>query len=214
MFNVVRLWEWLWQTEGYPPRNECLGAMPEWMRRSVAASDLRVALAYFAMPVVMGFVWYRRPKLVPWQIMFGYMVFIFSCGAGHYFDYVVWTDPIYNVYFVNRWITGYVSWFVLFTLPFIWLRVRKFRSSEEYHKIADQAHQHSLKAELLRRQAEIRAEELRIQLVSMESRLAEARAALLHKERLDEHDREVLGTINELQTLKNAMGKETPRSGA
>ncbi len=126
---------------------------------------------------------------------------------------MVWTRPIYHVYFLNRWVTGYVSWFVIFTAPYFFWRLRKFRSSEEYHAIANRAHASELKAKEVAAHDRRRVKALKAQIDKMRDLEVLWRSELGSDSgilRDDKHDSQHIEALAEIRKELELRSKAAP----
>jgi chemotaxis family two-component system sensor kinase Cph1 len=121
-------------------------------------AEIMTGVAYLGIPVLLFVLWRKRPQLIPSQsALWGFIGFIAFCGAGHFIDAIVWEYPAYRLWLVSRWATGLTSMTVLLMLPVVYRQLKRYRSSGEYHEMANVAHLERLRAEGLKAKAEKRA---------------------------------------------------------
>jgi hypothetical protein len=93
---VIEFLSRLFDTSGFMPHGHCYLWDPSilWLH---VVSNTATALAYFAIPTMMGyFVWKRRDVPFHWMFVL-YSIFILACGTGHVFEIIeVWT-PTYRI---------------------------------------------------------------------------------------------------------------------
>ncbi len=114
MFNVIS--DWLFDPSGLSAHGFCLLWQPG-LIWTYALSDAGIALAYFSIPVALGFIARRRRDLVFRPLLFLFAAFILLCGATHWIDVVTLWVPIYGVEAVVKVATALVS---LFTAIVLW----------------------------------------------------------------------------------------------
>lgn len=91
------------------PHGHCFLWLPEilWLH---VISDIVVAVSYFAIPLVILLVLWKRNKRLPYPwafTMFG--IFIFLCGATHIFSILTLWRPYYFVEGILKALTAAVS---------------------------------------------------------------------------------------------------------
>jgi signal transduction histidine kinase len=114
MFNVIS--DWLLDPPGLSAHGFCLLWQPG-LIWTYALADAGIALAYFSIPVALGFIARRRRDLVFRPLLFLFAAFILLCGATHWIDVVTLWVPIYGVEAVVKVATALVS---LFTAIVLW----------------------------------------------------------------------------------------------
>lgn len=163
--------EWLLSNEGFVPRKFCVTDDPSYQYPAMAA-EILTGVAYLAIPAMLMVLYWNRPQLIPSKsAVIGFIAFILACGVGHLLDAVVWEYPAYNLWLVSRWVTGIVSFTVFLMLYPIYKQLRNFRSSSEYHAMANQAHEAMLKAEAVKAKAEKKSDMLEREFVHLEARI-------------------------------------------
>jgi len=131
-------------TTGFMPHGYCLRWEPA-LVFSMVASNLGIALAYFAIP---GAIWYltRHKKDLPYPWMFRlFAMFIIACGLSHVMK--VWTlyEPFY---WTEVLIDVFTAGLSLLTAAMLWPLIPKalsLKSAQEFEAVATKAKQ-TLKA--------------------------------------------------------------------
>jgi len=124
-------WNSLFDTTSFVPRAICGTWTPE-LRRLHNYSDLLIFWAYVAIPVVLVSFALRRRRDLPFKGVFWvFGLFIISCGATHYIDYLMFTYPIYRFGGVVKAVTAFASWAAVLALIPIVPRALALRSPEE-----------------------------------------------------------------------------------
>ncbi|CAN5241175.1 hypothetical protein BH09BAC1_BH09BAC1_03230 [soil metagenome] len=100
----------LLDSDRWMPRWSC-GRWEEWEGWLYIISDLAIALAYFAIPVLIAaFILKRRTELPFLKIFWLFFFFIFLCGATHFIDAIIFWKPVYQLSAFVRFATAVVSW--------------------------------------------------------------------------------------------------------
>ncbi len=109
---MIEFFRRLFETEGFPPRWNCGTAWSEtpalgWLH---IVSDLVIATAYFAIPVLLGYLAIRKNKDMPFIPLYWlFAAFILSCGTVHLVEAILFWDPIYRFSGLVKVITAVVS---------------------------------------------------------------------------------------------------------
>ena len=114
MFND--LGDWLFNPSGLTAHGYCLLWQPG-LIWTYALSDAGIGLAYFSIPVALGFIARRRRDLVFRPLLFLFATFILLCGATHWLDVLTLWIPVYGLGAVVKAATALVS---LFTAIVLW----------------------------------------------------------------------------------------------
>jgi hypothetical protein len=155
---------WLFDATPFSPRKFCVSVNPSFQYSAMAA-EILTGVAYLGIPIMLLLLVKRRPALVPSRsAIIAFVAFITFCGIGHFLDAIMWEYPMYRVWVISRWATGLVSFATLLMLPIVYRTMKKFRSSQEYHDMADIANQERMRAEVLRMRAERRVQSLETEL--------------------------------------------------
>lgn len=109
----MEFWRHLWSGEGFMPRRYCGIWDPSLISLHVV-SDVTIWLAYLWIPLVMlwAFLGHRkalrfhRPTLL---ILLLYVVFITACGWTHFFDALMFYNPVYRINGLLRALTAAAS---------------------------------------------------------------------------------------------------------
>ena len=156
---------WLFDTTHFTPRKICVSVDPLFQMLAMGA-DILFAAAYFAIPVMLWFAYKHKPQLFPNVSAFaGFVAFISLCGATHAVAAILWEVPIYRFWILIEMMGAAASVGTAVMLPVVWHKqIKKFRTSKEYHDMADIANQERLRAEVLRSRAERRTKTLEAEL--------------------------------------------------
>ncbi|UII31023.1 PAS domain-containing sensor histidine kinase [Fulvivirga ulvae] len=157
----------IFDTSLWPPRWQC-GTWSDFHGWFYILSDIGIWLAYFAIPVILGFFLYKKKNAdLPFPgILLLFISFILSCGLTHLVDAVIFWEPVYKLSAVMRFITAVVSIGTVFALIRVTPKVLQYRSPQELEKIVEE------RTEALQRANEKLAIEIREkEAVKMESRL-------------------------------------------
>ena len=142
-------WNWLWDASEFVTRNHCgPGWTPE-LINLYKVSNAIIALAYFAIPIALYFLYKKNwgdPPASRMLVMF--MTFIVLCGLTHVGDVVVFYWAPYRLYTAHFCTCSPRSSrrSPAFELPFLVAHLLKLPSPAYVHKINDQ-----LREEVLRR---------------------------------------------------------------
>lgn len=120
----------LFNTSDFPPRWHCGVWTPGhgWLH---IVSDLGVWSAYYAIPVILIYVAFRR-RDVPFRSMFWlFGAFILACGTTHLLEAVIFWWPIYRFAGVIKLITAIVSWGTVIALVPIIPQALQLRSPRQ-----------------------------------------------------------------------------------
>ena len=93
----------------FMPHGHCYLWQPDILWTHVI-SDILIAVAYYAIPIILGIVLYKRRQQLPFkEIVALFVAFIFLCGTTHLFRiYVTW----YPAYEIEGWLkalTAFIS---------------------------------------------------------------------------------------------------------
>ena len=114
-------WAWanlgqLFDTADFPARWRCGHWTPVhgW---SHIISDIAIAAAYSVIPLALaGYWWLKRGELAFPRLFWLFAAFIFSCGATHVIEAVIFYHPIYRFSAVMKAITAVASWATVIAL--------------------------------------------------------------------------------------------------
>lgn len=109
----MEFWQKLWSGQGFMPRRSC-GLWDESLISLHVVSDVVIWLAYLWIPLVMlGSYWVHKKTLrlhTPILLLLGlYVVFITACGWTHFFDALMFYNPVYRINGLVRALTAIVS---------------------------------------------------------------------------------------------------------
>ncbi|MDF1656250.1 MAG: ATP-binding protein [Verrucomicrobiales bacterium] len=106
----------LLDTSDFPPRWECgdWSTAHGWLH---IISDLAIASAYFAIPVVLGSLIIRRHR----DLQFAFLIFLFasfilSCGITHLIEASLFWEPWYRLSGLAKAVTAVISWITVIAL--------------------------------------------------------------------------------------------------
>jgi signal transduction histidine kinase len=106
----------LFDTSDFPARWRCGHWTPVhgWFH---IISDLAIATAYSVIPVALaGYWWLKRGELAFPRLFWLFAAFIFSCGATHVIEAVIFYHPVYRFSALMKVITAIASWATVVTL--------------------------------------------------------------------------------------------------
>jgi hypothetical protein len=140
-------WNWLWDASEFVTRNHC---GPGWTPELISLymiSNAIIALAYFAIPIALYFLYKKDWGDPPASRMIAlFITFIFLCGLTHVGDVVVFYWAPYRLHTFLYMLTAIASAVPAFKLPFLVARLVKYPSPAFVNKLNDQ-----LREEVLRR---------------------------------------------------------------
>lgn len=99
----------LFDTQGFPPRRYCGVAWTDEHAWLHILSDSSIALAYFSIPLLIGYFIYKRGDVPFLPLFILFAAFIFSCGLTHLIDATIFWHPWYRLSGVVKLITAIVS---------------------------------------------------------------------------------------------------------
>lgn len=105
----------LFNTSDFPARWTC-GQWSDFHGWLHIVSDVGIALAYLAIPLILGFYLYRKPDLRFRPIWFLFCGFIFFCGSTHLVEAAIFYYPIYRISGLLKFVTAVISWVCVFVL--------------------------------------------------------------------------------------------------
>ncbi len=133
------MFQFLFDTEGFPPRWECGTAWQEspWLGWLHIVADVATASAYIAIPVLM-IVALRRVKHLPApRLLTLFAIFILACGSVHIIEAIIFWVPIYRLSAVAKVTTAISSCITAVVLAYAWPRLLEYRSPEELQREVD-----------------------------------------------------------------------------
>ena len=95
--------------QDFMPHGHCYFWQPKilWMH---VASDIIIAVAYYAIPIILGIFLYKRKTSMPFpELIALFVAFIFMCGTTHLFAIVVTWYPAYELQGYIKSITALIS---------------------------------------------------------------------------------------------------------
>ncbi|MBI1328144.1 MAG: hypothetical protein GC136_10965 [Alphaproteobacteria bacterium] len=106
----------LFDVERYMPHGYCLLWQPELVWMHVIA-DIVIALAYFAIPITIAIILFKRKRTLPLRWVFVmFAAFIFLCGTTHIISLLTLWHPIYYFEGIIKVLTAAVSLATAFLL--------------------------------------------------------------------------------------------------
>jgi signal transduction histidine kinase len=106
----------LFDTSGFPARWNCGNWSPlhGW---SHILADLAIAAAYSVIPFALAaYWWFKRNEMAFPRLFWLFAAFIFSCGATHVMEAVIFYHPAYRFAALLKAVTAVASWATVFAL--------------------------------------------------------------------------------------------------
>lgn len=127
----------IFSTDNWPARWNC-GIWTPFHGWLYIASDLMIWLAYFMIPMTLGFYLYKAHEEVPFKSVFLlFIAFILACGLTHLVDALLFWWPAYRLSAVIRFLTAIVSMGTVFALVKITPQVLKYKNPKELEKLVE-----------------------------------------------------------------------------
>ena len=125
----------IFSTDNWPARWNC-GLWTPFHGWLYITSDVLIWLAYFMIPLILGFYLYRAKERIPFKSIFIlFITFILACGLTHLIDAVIFWWPAYGLSTVIRFVTAVVSMGTVFALVKITPEVLKFKSPQQLENL-------------------------------------------------------------------------------
>lgn len=106
----------LFGTESWPARWFC-GQWSDFHGWLYISSSIAIWAAYFAIPLILICLLYKRKDSIPFQRVFGlFILFILSCGSTHLIDAIIFWHPIYRISALALFFTAIISWITVIAL--------------------------------------------------------------------------------------------------
>ena len=106
----------LFGTESWPARWFC-GQWSDFHGWLYISSSIAIWAAYFAIPLILICLLYKRKDSIPFQRVFGlFILFILSCGSTHLIDAIIFWHPIYRISALALFFTSIISWITVIAL--------------------------------------------------------------------------------------------------
>jgi signal transduction histidine kinase/CheY-like chemotaxis protein len=102
-------------TAGFPPRWRC-GSWSDLHGWTHILSDIGIAGAYFAIPVLITLYLIRKRDVPFPPVVWLFAAFILSCGIGHAIEAIIFWHPVYRLAGLVKLVTAIVSWVTVFAL--------------------------------------------------------------------------------------------------
>lgn len=144
----------LLSTDSWPARWNC-GIWTPFHGWLYIVSDFLIWLAYFMIPLILGYYLYKKQDGIPFKLVFLlFIAFILFCGLTHLIDVVIFWFPVYRLSALLRFITAMVSMGTVFALVKVTPEVLKYKSPEALEKLVSEltALNRRLKDEILQRE--------------------------------------------------------------
>ncbi len=172
----------IFDTSKWPPRWQC-GEWTAFHGWFYILSDLGIALAYFAIPFVLGIFFYKRRTIgMPFPgVVILFIAFIFSCGLTHLSDASLFWLPAYKFSALIRFITAVVSVWAVFALVRVAPAVLNYKSPEALEQIIAQRTQQleTTNASLARANSDLALANEQLQQEINQRKLAESESEML-----------------------------------
>ncbi|MEM7106967.1 MAG: PAS domain S-box protein [Bacteroidota bacterium] len=161
-------------------------------------SDISICIAYFTIPGVIGYFYYRRKSDLPFKSIFLlFIAFIVVCGLTHLVDAAIFWWPAYKLSAWLRFTTALISWGTVLGLVHVLPDAMRLQSPEQLHKVVgEKTKDLSELNDKLSREIEKRIqaeEELKAVIESQEQMLNERTAELRRLNQLFESTQSVIG---------------------
>jgi chemotaxis family two-component system sensor kinase Cph1 len=106
----------LFDTSDFPARWNCghWSSAHGWFH---ILSDIAIAAAYSMIPLALAtYWWFKRSELAFPRLFWLFAAFIFSCGATHLVDAIIFYAPVYRFSALMKFVTAVVSWATVLAL--------------------------------------------------------------------------------------------------
>jgi hypothetical protein len=117
----------IFNTADWPPRWHC-GNWTDFHGWLYILSDISIWAAYFAIPVLLFRILYKRKDIPFTKIFWLFIAFILLCGTTHLLDAIIFWWPAYRLSALVRLATAIVSIFTVFALYKILPTIYKLRT--------------------------------------------------------------------------------------
>ncbi|MEP0365851.1 MAG: PAS domain S-box protein [Cyclobacteriaceae bacterium] len=132
--TVSKYFSNIFSTEGWPARWYCgtWSEMDGWVH---ILSDLSIFLAYFSIPIFLVFYLKKKKGVLRFRnLLILFSLFIFTCGATHFIEAVIFWEPFYRLSGVMKFVTASISWVTVFALVKAAPTVLSFKDPAELAK--------------------------------------------------------------------------------
>ncbi len=164
----------LLDTSQFPARWYC-GDWSQFHGWLYIGSDLAIWLAYFMIPMVMGYFLIQKKEALPFKGIFTlFIAFILACGLTHLIDAAIFWWPAYKLSALIRFCTALVSLGTVVALIRIIPQVTTLKSQDELLKEVE--HRKMAEEQLAKKVAELT--EINELMVNRELRMAELKAEI------------------------------------
>jgi signal transduction histidine kinase len=131
--QVKEFFSGIFDTSNWPPRWHC-GTWSEFHGWLYIFSDLLIAIAYFAIPLLLIVLLTKRRDVPFPKILWLFVVFIILCGITHFIDAGIFWWPAYRLSALLRLLTGMVSVTTVYALYRVMPVVLSLRSVKELQR--------------------------------------------------------------------------------
>lgn len=138
MNEVAEFFKDLLDTSDWPARWYC-GRWTDFHGWLYIISNFMVWLAYLTIPVYLFIIFRKRRKDIPiLKIFWVFILFITACGFTHFFDGLIFWNPMYRVSALMLLFTAVVSWMAVYKLTRILPDAMKLASPKELETLVKQ----------------------------------------------------------------------------
>lgn len=137
MDQVLEFFQQLFGVADFPARWRC-GRWTEFHGWLYIISDTSIALAYFAIPILIIYLISKRKDVPLMPIFWLFAAFILFCGSTHLMDAITFWWPAYRFNGLLRLGTATVSWVTVFALVKAVPVALTFKSPTQLQRIIDQ----------------------------------------------------------------------------
>lgn len=133
---MMDLIHFLFDTSKWPPRWYC-GQWSEPLGWTHIISDLAIAGAYLAIPIILAYFCYNRRDLPFYKIFILFGLFIVFCGSTHLLSATIFWYPIYRFDGLVKVLTAIVSWAAVLALIPAIPRILRLPKLEEINELLE-----------------------------------------------------------------------------
>lgn len=120
----------IFNTGDWPPRWHC-GTWSDFHGWLYIFSDIAIWAAYFAIPVLLFRIVYKRKDIPFSRILVLFIAFIMLCGLTHLMDAIIFWWPAYRLSALLRFATGVISLFTVYALYKIMPIIYRLRTHDQ-----------------------------------------------------------------------------------
>lgn len=164
---------WLFDTDCFVPRTHC-GAWEPWVQWSYIIGHLVIAVAYYAIPLCLVWLYRRRRDMIPTpSMLLLFATFIMLCGTTHVLDALTFYVPMYRLNTLVIDVTAAVSFVTAVRLPGAIRYFMTYASPEEKRRMIEELKLNIEAREVFQRQLLSRNENLKRESDTMREIIAE-----------------------------------------